>query len=363
MSKNKIQNYIILEFLKNYATLLFIFSLVFWLMQAVRLLDLIYQDGNTFVVYIQYTIFQLPKIISRISIIIFFITIFWTISNLEDSNEIKTISFFGIDPKILFFKLVKYSLLFVFTLIFFRALIVPYFNNKSKELLLAEGIGSFSSLIKKNNFNNPAVKTTIYIGEKNMIGELKEIILFQQNELGENKIIIAKEGIITKVKNEGYFITENGILQETDTNENVSQLNFDKITTDLKSFKKKSADYYKIQELFFPELLNKLLNDKNIGQRLESLSELLKMFMAPLIIPSLILLVSTLFLSTDYKINKKILKICLFVIGFLILFIFEYLLLYSNKKIFFVYAVFFYLISLFILNLYIANKCFKNASI
>jgi len=363
MSKNKIQNYIILEFLKNYATLLFIFSLVIWLIQAVRLLDLIYQDGNTFFVYIQYTIFQLPKIISRISIIIFLITIFWTMNNLEDSNEIRTISFFGIDPKALFFKFVKFSLYFALTLILFRAFIVPYFNNKSKELLLGEGIGSFSSLIKKNNFNNPAAGTTIYVEEKNKIGELKNIILFQKNEPGKNKIIIAKDGIVKKAEKESYFITENGILQETDLNGNISQLNFDKITTDLKSFKKKNADYYKVQELFFSELLNKFLNDKDIGQKLGSLSELLKIFLAPLIIPSLLLLVSKLFLSKEYKISKKIIKIYLFVVGFFLLFILEYLLLYSSKKIFFGYLVFFYLISLFMLNLYIANKSFKNATV
>jgi len=363
MSKNKIQNYIILEFLKNYATLLFIFSLVIWLMQAVRLLDLVYQDGNTFFVYIQYTIFQLPKILSRISIIIFLITIFWTISNLEESNEIKTISFFGIDPKALFFKFVKFSLFFAFTIILFRAFIVPYFNNKSKELLLTEGIGSFSSLIKKNNFNNPASGTTIYVEEKNKIGELKNIILFQKNEPGKNKIIIAKDGIIAKEKNEAYFVTENGIIQETDPNGNISQLNFNKITTDIKSFKKKSPDYYKVQELFFSELLNKSLNDKDIVQKLGSLSELLKMFLAPLIIPSLLLLVSKLFLSKEYKINKKKTMIYLFTIGFFLLFILEYLLIYSSKKIFFAYAVFFYLISLFIINLYIANKSFKNAAV
>jgi len=363
MSKNKIQNYIILEFLKDYATLLFIFSLVIWLMQAVRLLDLVYQDGNTFVVYIQYTIFQLPKIISRISIIIFFITIFWTINNLEDNNELKTIFFFGVDPKALFFKLIKYSLLFAFALILFRAFIVPYFNYKSKKLLLEEGIGSFTSLIKKNNFNNPAIGTTVYIGEKNKIGEFKNIILFQQYESGKNKIIISKDGIIAKVKNESYFITENGILFETDSDGSISQLNFDKITSDLKNFKKKSADYYKIQELFFFELLSKFLYEKNIKEKLASLSELLRMFVAPLIIPPLLLLVSVLFLNEEYKINRKIIKIYLFTVGLFLLFILEYLLFYSSKKIFFGYAVFFYLISIVILNLYISNKSFKNASV
>jgi len=362
MSKNKIQNYIILEFLKNYATLLFIFSLVIWLMQAVRLLDLVYQDGNTFFVYIQYTIFQLPKIIARLSIIIFFITIFWTLNNLEESNEIKTISFLGIEMKLLFFKFVKFSLFFALILIFFKAFIVPHFNKKSRDLLLEEGIGSFINLIKENNFNNPSRKTTIYVEEKNKIGELKNVVIFQEEEPGKNKVIIAKNGIVTKIKDENYFVTEKGIVQEMGPSGTISQITFDKTATDIKNFKKKSADYYKFNELSFSELLNKYLNDIG-GQKLGALSELLNMFLAPLIIPSLLLLLSSLFLSREYKISKKLLKFYLFVIGFFLIFILEYLLSYSGKNILFGYIVTIYLTLIFILNLYATNKSFENAAI
>jgi len=361
MSKNKIQDYIILEFLKNYATLLFVFSLVIWLMQAVRLLDLVYQDGNTFFVYIQYIIFQFPKILARLSIIIFFITIFWTLNNLEESNEIKTISFIGIEIKLLFFKFVKFSLFFAFILIFFKAFIVPYFNKKSRDLLLEEGIGSFSNLLKENNFNNPSRKTTIYVGEKNKIGELKNIIIFQEEETGRNKVIIAKNGVVTKIKNENYFVTENGIVQEIDSKGIISQITFDKTATDIKNFKKRSADYYKFNELYFSELVNKHFKDTG-GQKLGAFSELLNMFLAPLIIPSLLLLSSGLFLSVEYKINKKIIKFYLFVIGFFLIFILEYLLSYSGKNFFFGYIVFLYLICIFILSLYVTKKTFKNAA-
>ena len=360
MSKNKIQNYIILEFLKNYATLLFIFSLVIWLMQAVRLLDLVYQDGNTFFVYIQYTIFQLPKIIARLSIIIFFITIFWTLNNLEESNEIKTISFFGIELKILFFKFVTFSLFFAFILIFFKSFIVPYFSKKSRNLLVGEGIGSFSNLLKENNFNSPSRNTTIYVEKKNKIGELKNIIIFQE-ESEINKVIIAKNGIVMKIKDESYFVTESGIAQEMDSKGHMSQIVFDKISTDIKTFKKKSADYYKFNELTLIELLDKFLNDKHTGHQLGSLSELLNMFFGPLIIPSLLLLLPSLFLSHEYKINKKLLKLYLFTIGFLLIFILEFLLSHSSRNILFGYVTFFYLISIFILNLYFAKKFFKNA--
>jgi len=264
--------------------------------------------------------------------------------------------------KLLFFKFVKFSLFFALILIFFKAFIVPHFNKKSRDLLLEEGIGSFINLIKENNFNNPSRKTTIYVEEKNKIGELKNVVIFQEEEPGKNKVIIAKNGIVTKIKDENYFVTEKGIVQEMGPSGTISQITFDKTATDIKNFKKKSADYYKFNELSFSELLNKYLNDIG-GQKLGALSELLNMFLAPLIIPSLLLLLSSLFLSREYKISKKLLKFYLFVIGFFLIFILEYLLSYSGKNILFGYIVTIYLTLIFILNLYATNKSFENAAI
>ncbi len=47
MKKNKLGYYFIREFLKNYLSILLAFGLIIWITQAVRLLDLITEDGNS----------------------------------------------------------------------------------------------------------------------------------------------------------------------------------------------------------------------------------------------------------------------------------------------------------------------------
>jgi len=347
MSKSKIQNYIILEFLKNYATLVFIFSLVIWITQAVRLLELVYQDGNSFLIYGQYTFFQLPKIISKISIVIFLITLFWTLNNLEDSNELKTISFFGIAPKIIFFNLLKFSFVFTFILIIFKTFIVPYFNKNSRNLLNSEGISSLTNLLRENNFNNPSKDTTVYLEEKNKIGELKNIIIFQIEKGGGNKTIIAKNGLVTKLKNKSYLVSENGIIQELDSKGNLSQISFDKITTDVENFKKKTADYYKMSEYQLFELIDRYNEFKNSPIRFGVISELSGMFIISFVIPSITLLGFFGFLNNDLKISKKYLKFCCFTIGFIIVLLSEIVVGYIQKNIFFFYFLIFFFFSLF----------------
>jgi len=354
MLKNRIFNYIIIEFLKNYATLLFIFSLIIWLTQAVRLLNLVYDDGNSFYIYIQYVIFQLPKIISKLSVIIFFITIFWTLSILEETNEIKTISFSGIEPKKIFFKFVKFSIFFVLILIFFKALIVPYFSKKARDLLLDDGIGSFSSIIRENNFNNPARNITIYVEKKNQIGEFQNIIIFQEDMEKKNKVIIAKNGVVTKIRDENYFVVEKGVIQEQNPNSNPSQTTFTKTTIDIKNFKKKSADYYKFNEITFFGLLELYLQAKDKAKN-GPLSEILGMIITPLILPSLVLIVGSLFSNQELKIKQKNLKFFLFLIGFALIFTLELLIAYSQKNIFFSFVSIAYVFFVFFLSLFISN--------
>ena len=54
MRKNKLGYYFAQEFLKNYISILFAFGLIIWITQAVRLLDLIGEEGNSIKAYFLY---------------------------------------------------------------------------------------------------------------------------------------------------------------------------------------------------------------------------------------------------------------------------------------------------------------------
>ena len=178
MKKNKLAYYFIEEFLKNYLSILFAFGLIIWITQAVRLLDLISEDGNSIFTYFLYILSILPKIISRLFIIIFFISLIVTISRFENHNELRAIWFSGLEKKKFINYLVKYSILLTVLIILIRLFVVPYFSNYSRYLLLNSDIGSIAPLIKQNNFNNPLKELTVYVGKKNQINEIDEIILF-----------------------------------------------------------------------------------------------------------------------------------------------------------------------------------------
>ena len=87
-------------------------SVIVWTIQAVNYLDFVTEDGHGLEIYFKYTLLSLPKIISRIMPLIFFVTIYYTLNKFEDNNELKIFWINGIDKKIFIKKVIQFSLLF-----------------------------------------------------------------------------------------------------------------------------------------------------------------------------------------------------------------------------------------------------------
>jgi lipopolysaccharide export system permease protein len=362
MKKNKLGYYFAKEFLKNYLSILVAFGLIIWITQAVRLLDLIGEEGNSLQTYFLYIFSIIPKFFSRISLIIFFICFVVTISKFEEHNELKALWLSGLEKKRFINYLLKISILLILLLIVFRAFVVPAFSNYSRSLLLNSGVGSIGPLLKQNNFNNPLKKITMYVGKKNQINELDDIILFENGE-DVKKTIVAKSGVVVSENNKNLLVLVNGSIQEERKDRKISILDFDKTTIDLTQYSKKTVDYYKINEMFILELINRSKN-KNDSQYTNIIGELNDRIVMPLFIPSLIILSCFLIITNKELINNNFLKVIIFSYGIGILLIGEILLDISSKKIFassILYAspFIFFIINWFLLNYFLNRENIK----
>ena len=363
MRKNKLGYYFAQEFLKNYISILFAFGLIIWITQAVRLLDLIGEDGNSIKTYFLYILSILPKYFSKISIIIFFISFVVTISKFEEHNELRALWFSGLEKKKFINYLLRSTAIFVLILIIIRCFIVPHFSNYSRYLLLNTGVGAIGPLLKQNNFNNPLKKITIYIGKKNQINELEDIILFE-DDANIKKTIIAKSGVVINENNKNLLVLVEGSIQEERKDKKISILDFDKITLDLSQYSKKTVEYYKFNEILFLELV-KRANNKNDTQLPNIVGELNDRIVMPLFIPSLVLLACLLILTNKEIINNNFIKLIIFSYGILIIIISEILLDFSSKNInwglfLYVSPILFLIINWLLLNYFLKRENIKS---
>ena len=63
-------------------------STIIWVFQAVNYLDIIIDDGRNYLVYLQYSLLNFPKILTRIFPFAFFFSFSYVISKYEIKNEL-----------------------------------------------------------------------------------------------------------------------------------------------------------------------------------------------------------------------------------------------------------------------------------
>ena len=72
-------------------------SLIVWVFQAVNFLDIMIEDGRDYAIYINYTLLNFPKIISKILPFALFFSFSYVITKYELNNEMIIFWNFGIN--------------------------------------------------------------------------------------------------------------------------------------------------------------------------------------------------------------------------------------------------------------------------
>ena len=313
-------------------------SLIIWITQAVNFLDLVSEDGHGLKIYFMYTLYNLPKIISRILVFVFFISIFYVLIKHEEKNELLLFWINGIGKKEFSAKLVKFSLIYLFIQLILSAIIVPYSNNKAKSFVRQSNVDYLGSIITAEKFTDAVKDLTIFIGKKenNLLYDV-----FLKDRLGTQKfqIVSAKEGEIVNYNNTNYLVLYDGKIVDHDSG-SINNISFDKTQINLSKYLTKTVLYPKIQEANLPDLfycfkdsiyLNYLnlnleepkyvkCNKEVLG---EILREILKRLYLPIYIPLLALIASIVALKSKDFWQYSNYKFILFMNGFITLSISE----------------------------------------
>ena len=362
MLSNKIYKHFFTELSKYFFLVLFTFSIIVWAVQAVNFLDLIVEDGHGVTVYLNYSLLNIPKILTKFIPLSFLIGLFLTVLKFENESEFLILWTSGLNKiKIVNF-FFKISIIVTILQLFFSSLINPEFLNKSRSLIKSSNLDYVSTMIKSQQFNDTIEGLTIYVEEKKQNGVLKNIFIRDDGSVlksldnskdSNNITIYAKEGRIEEGGKGNYLALRNGTIQkENDKNEIIS-INFIKTNMQMEGLKTKSIIMPKIQETSSKTLIDCILSkNKNIqilncpktDSKIDTLAELNRRFGMPLYIPTISLILSFLLISRSESNRKNLFKYFYFGLSFLILVTAEILVRYSGKSLFYSYL--YYLIPL-----------------
>ena len=340
----------ILDIFSSFLVLIFSFSVIVWVIQAVNYLDFISEDGHGFKVYFLYTLFNFPKIFSKLFLISLFISIFYVILKYENDNELSIYWSVGISKINFINKVLKFSVLLLILQFCFTSYFSPKSQNIGKSFVRMSNIDFFPSLIKEKKFIDTLSNLTIYVDEQS--GNKKQfkniLIKDQKQNPNEYQIIVATEGEIITNNNVNYLILKKGEIFSSSNNKDFSNFKFENFEFNLSKFSSKTTIIPKIQENKSSNIIKCYLNNSNISKKFyinydelrcddkgkkDIIQEIFKRFYQPFFIPILCLIACLQIINNKFNNLYPFYKTIIFIFGFLTLFISEILIKYTGNNI------------------------------
>ena len=325
---------ILLDCLTFFLISLLATSIIIWIFQAVNFLDIMIEDGRSYLTYIKYTLLNFPKIVSKILPFVLFFSFMFVIIKYEQNNELIILWNFGVH-KIEFVNFFfKFSILITIIQILFIAVIVPSSQNTARSLIRNSEINFFESFIKPKKFIDTIKGITIYVENKDNNGNLENIYLEKNSSSDNFQITYAKKGVFVLGSNRNTLVLYDG-QTISNTNNKINNYTFSKSDFNLSQFDTQTIKVIKTQETSSKQLINcinvlsnkKKINDNNksyfrncnLRNKPNIFKELYKRFVIPLYLPLLILVSLLLIIKSKESTSYAKYKITIFLLGFFVI--------------------------------------------
>ena len=241
---------------------LFSSSLIIWVFQAVNFLDIMVEDGREYSVYLNYSLLNFPKILSRLIPFVLFFSIFYVLSRYELNNELVIFWNFG-ENKIKFVNFIIYISVFILLIqLSLTSFLVPNSQNKARSFLRDSNVNFFGSFIKPKRFNDTIDGVTIYTENKDAEGYLYNLYIKKDISNGF-EITYAKKGIFKQMTGVPILILYDGETIINNDNQ-ITSFNFSKSDFLLKNLKSNTITTTKTQEMKTIDVINCVILINNI---------------------------------------------------------------------------------------------------
>ena len=262
---SRISIYVIKEISSSFLFIFSLITIVVWLSQALRNLELMSNESVTVISYTYYTLLLLPKL-SMITIpISIFIGIIFSLNKLRLDSELIIFGSTGNSNRDILFKpLMLISFFFFVVILFLSMYLVPKSSAEIRSKIIEIRTTSIStSILKEKKFITPDKNLTVFfkkIDQQNIYG----LLLHDRTEQDNIKTYVAKKGFLDNNNGNNSLYLYNGTLQiYNESKRKISEIDFDSYSIDLKVFDKVEKKFFYADEISTTVLIKKIMNKEN----------------------------------------------------------------------------------------------------
>ena len=310
-------------------------SIVIWVFQAVNYLDIMIEDGRDYLVYLNFTLLNFPKILSKVFSFSLFFSLFYVTIKSELNNELIIYWNFGVHKIEVVNFILKVSFILMIIQIILTAFVVPKSQDLARSFLKSSSINFFDNFIKPKKFNDTIKGVTIYSDKKDQNGDLINLYLKREIKPNEFQITYAKKGNFKQIGNSPILVLNEGATI-TIKNDDVTNISFSKSDFSLANIDSNTTTYKKTQEISSQNLIICIKNFYQLEKKMfekkvkdiencsyeniqNIIKEFYKRFLIPFYVPLLTLVPLLLITTSKENLNYNKLRVATFSLGLIII--------------------------------------------
>ncbi|HUH84693.1 MAG TPA: LPS export ABC transporter permease LptF [Stellaceae bacterium] len=269
---NGITRYILRQALAIMMFVAVAFTSAVWLLQSLRLIDLIVNRGLSLGLFLYLAVLILPRLVDVVLPIAVFIAILFTYNRLMSESELIVMRAAGLSQMALARPAIIAGTCGFVVLLSFSLYFLPQANRTFKDLQFEIRNRFASVLIQEGTFNTLSDTLTIYVRSRDSNGELVGLLIHETKDPEKPVTLVAERGIFVDTDRGPRVLLVNGSRQEFDRETGkLSAQEFQKYTLDLAAYRD-APELRERQpdELFLHELLRRSAKPGEIGLIIEA---------------------------------------------------------------------------------------------
>lgn len=202
--------------LQHFGFFALILVLVYWVNQAVLLFDALIADGQTAMVFLEFTALTLPNLIRLVLPIAAFAAVLWVTNRMSNDSELAVMQATGFSARRMARPVVYFGLIAGILMALLMHLIVPISQERLaiRQMEVRENITG--RLLREGTFTHPGSASTLYLRDISADGELLDVFLADAVPNERDQIFTAERAFLVRTDDGPRLVLIDGQAQTLD---------------------------------------------------------------------------------------------------------------------------------------------------
>jgi lipopolysaccharide export system permease protein len=253
---SRFDRYLLLQLLTHFGFFALILVAIYWINRAVGLFEQLIGDGQSGLVFLEFSILSLPNMINIVLPIAAFAGAVYVTNRLTSESELVVMQATGFSCFRLSRPVLIYGLCVALIMAVLMHVLIPLSRSHLATRTAEIAQTANARFLTAGQFTHPGDGLTLYIKRIDETGALLELFLSDDRKLGQNTTYTATRALFAKTKNGPKLLMFDGMIQNLDlSSKGISVTRFADFTFDLGSILEvKGPRSRSLAELSTPEL-------------------------------------------------------------------------------------------------------------